>query len=308
MANHNRTPHKVIIDTDIGTDVDDAIAIAFALRRPELDVQAITTTRYMPEQRAAIVAKLLKVTGRTDVPFAAGSRVLFNGQPYQDKPVNQYAFAEHDDDLPAAACDDGMALLRQTIEANWGDVWLVTIGPMTNTAMLLRDQPELVQGLKGVVCMAGEPTRPHCETNILRDPEAAAAVCKSGLLKFVGTYDVTRRVRMTDAHLAQLREATTPLTRAIVELITLWRATVDREHPVVFDMCPLVWLFEPQRFTTTPMGLEVDLTPEQLSHVRPCVDAPVAEVTTDIDEMALLEMLMATLINESQIDSKDSQR
>lgn len=66
------TPQNILIDTDPGDDVDDVLALAFALLRPELSVKAITTTTFDTDKRARIVGKLLKIMGREDVPFAPG--------------------------------------------------------------------------------------------------------------------------------------------------------------------------------------------------------------------------------------------
>lgn len=292
VADVTRPPIKVIFDTDIGTDIDDAIALSFALKRPELQVCAITTSRGEVRQRAAIVSRLLQVMRRTEVPYAPGSSTLVNGSVMRDKPVNQFPFAGPEGDRPAPAANDAQDLFRRVIEANRGEVWLVVVGPMTNAAILIRDHPELAAGLKGIVCMGGEPTRRFSETNIHNDPGAAAIVCRSGLLKFVGTYDVTVRLLMPKPDLDRLGGTDTPLARALGELSLLWR--VDRAMkpgPVVFDMVPLVWLFAPELLSTASHGVSVDHT----AIMTPAADAPPCAVTTDINTVAVHRLLMDTL-------------
>ena len=63
---------KIIIDTDPGQDIDDLLAIFFALRRPELDIQAITTVTYPTDRRARLVKRLLRYLWRSAIPVAAG--------------------------------------------------------------------------------------------------------------------------------------------------------------------------------------------------------------------------------------------
>ncbi|WP_233256635.1 nucleoside hydrolase [Opitutus sp. ER46] len=288
-----RKPAKVIIDTDIGSDIDDAIAIIFALSRPEIDVRAITTSRFEVKQRAAIVSRLLQVMGRTDVPFASGSPRMVNGATLPDKPVNQYAFAGSEADRPPPATADAQELFRRVIEADPGEVWLVLIGPMTNAALLVRDHPDLARRLKGIVVMGGEPTRAFAETNIRNDPQAAEIVCRSGWLKFVGTYDVTVRLLMPKQDMDRLRESGTAVGRALETLQTLWR--VDRgmkPGPVAFDACPLLWLFAPELFHTTNQGLSVD----GAAVMRVAPDAPATAVTTDIDVRNAHRVLIDTLL------------
>lgn len=291
VADGTRPPIKIIFDTDIGTDIDDAIALAFALRRPELEICAIATSRGEVRQRAAIVSRLLQVMGRPDIPYAPGSPKLISGAVMRDKPVNQYPFAGPAGDRPAPACDDAQQLFRQIIQANWGEVWLVVTGPMTNAARLIRDHPDLAAGLKGIACMGGEPTRARPETNIKNDPEAAEIVCRSGLLKFAGTYDVTVRLLMPKPDIDRLRQAGTPLARALVKLVGLWRTQQPlKPGPVVFDLSPIVWLFAPELFSTVPQGLKVD------SHaIMTPSDAPPCAVSTDINAVAVHRLLMDTL-------------
>jgi purine nucleosidase len=292
VAASARPPIKIIFDTDIGTDIDDAIALAFALRRPELQVCAVTTSRGEVQQRAAIVSRLLQVVGRTEVPFAPGSPVRADGSTMRDKPVDQFPFAGPEGDRPRPAAADAQELFRRVIEANRGEVWLVVVGPMTNAAILIRDHPDLARGLKGIVCMGGEPTRASVETNIGNDPEAAAIVCRSGLLKFVGTDDVTRRLLMPKPDIDRLRATDSPVARALVQLHALWRPTVGmKPGPVLFDVNPVVWLFAPELYSTVSRGLTVD--PKGIT--TPSASAPPCELSTDLNAVAVHRLLMDAL-------------
>jgi len=292
VADSTRPPIKVIFDTDIGTDIDDAIALAFALGRPELKVCAVTTSRGEVGQRAAIVSRLLQVTGRTDVLFAPGSPKRIDGSVLRDKPVDQFPFAGAESDRPRPACVEAQELFRRVIEANRGEVWLVVVGPMTNAAILIRDHPELAAGLKGIACMGGEPTRASVETNIGNDPAAAEIVCRSGLLKFAGTDDVTRRLLVPLPDINRLRATDTPLARALVELHRLWRIQQNtKPGPVGFDVCPLAWLFAPELFTTVAQGWTVDAR----GITAPSSSAPPIAVSSDMNVVAVHRLLMDTL-------------
>ena len=292
VADSARPPVKIIFDTDIGTDIDDAIALAFALRRPELNVCAITTSRGEVEQRAAIVSRLLQVMGRTAVPFASGSPKLINGSVLRDKPVDQFPFAGPENNRPRPACADAQELFRRVIQANWGEVWLVVVGPMTNAAILLRDHADLAAGLKGIVCMGGEPWRAHAETNIANDPEAAGIVCRSGLLKFAGTDDVTMRLLLPQPDIDRLGRTETPVARALVTLYGLWRTQVTaKPGPVAFDVNPIVWLFAPELYSTVSRGVTVDH--KGLMTLSPT--APACALSTDMNVVAVHRLLMDTL-------------
>lgn len=287
-----RAPTRLIFDTDIGTDIDDVLALVFALRRPELEVCAITTSRGEVSQRAAIVSRLLQVLGRTDVPFAPGSPTRLDGSTLRDKPVDQFPFAGSEADRPRAACAEAQELLRRVIVAHPGEVWLVIVGPMTNAAILIRDRPELARKLKGIVCMGGAPGHPYAETNIGNDAPAAALVCRSGLLKFAGTNDVTMRLLLPAGDIQRLEQANTPATRAMLELISLWRASAPgKPGPVLFDVCPLLWLIEPRLLPTTQIGLTVS----EHGHTSLSSSAPPCAVSTDLELLTAHRLVMDTL-------------
>lgn len=289
-----RPPVKIIFDTDIGTDIDDAIALIFALSRPEIDVRAVTTSRLQVDQRAAIVSRLLQVMDRTDIPFAPGSPRMVNGQVHRDKPVDQFPFAGPDADRPKPATDDAQMLFRRAIEANPGQVWLVVVGPMTNAAILIRDHPDIAAKLKGIVCMGGETGRAAVETNIGNDPAAAAIVFRSGMIKFAGTDDVTRALLMPKPDIDRLARLDTPVARALLQLRELWspqRGT--KPGPVVFDVCPVMWLFAPELFTTAAEGVTVDT--KGVTRITPGV-AP-SGMSTGINAVAAHRLLMDTLVH-----------
>lgn len=294
VADTSKPPVKIIYDTDMGTDVDDALALAFALRRPELQVLAVTTSRKEVHQRAAIVSRLLKVMGREDIPYAPGSPLLADGTASREtKPVNQFPFADPENDRPRPACDDAQELFRRVIEANPGEVWLVLVGPFTNAAILIRDHPELAAQLKGIVCMGGDLSRAQNETNIDNDRPAAPIVYASGMMKFDGTDNVTMRILMTKQDIDLIKSADTPLSRALMELIGYWKATsaYSKPGPVVFDLAPVLWLFRPDLFTTVETGIVV-----QGAKTFASPDAPPCAVTTDMDAVAVHRLLMDTLM------------
>lgn len=286
-------PIKIIYDSDIGTDIDDAIALTFALQRPDIDVLAIVTSRGEVEKRAAIVSRLLKVLGKDEIPFAAGSPVLFDGSRIEkDKPVGQFPFAGPAEDRPKAATEDAQELLVNVINANPGEVWLVVVGPMTNAAMLIRDHPETAAKLKGIAIMGGEPARRAKETNIVNDKTAAAYVFASGLIRFVATDDICKRVIYPKPDMDRLRQAETPVARSVVQLVDLWRLSqFVKPGPLCPDSLPLAWLVAPDIFTTEEQGLVV-----QGSLVVQSDQAPRCLVTTDIDAVSMHRLVMGTLL------------
>jgi purine nucleosidase len=172
----------LILDTDIGSDIDDAFALAYLLAQPRCELLGVTTVTGDVAQRCACVEIICRAAGRTDIPIHAGaSDVLLVGPGQPDVP--QYAAIRHlphrIDWPPNTAVD----FLRKTIRARPGEVTLLTVGPFTNAALLLAVDPPIASLLKGFVSMAGlfyPATRRRfgraLDWNSVVDPIAAAMV------------------------------------------------------------------------------------------------------------------------------------
>jgi pyrimidine-specific ribonucleoside hydrolase len=293
VADVYRPPVKVIFDTDLGTDVDDAMALAFALRRPELQVLGVTTSRKEVYQRAAIVSRLLQAVGRPDVPYAPGSPILADGTVSREtKPVNEFPFAGPDTDRPKPAFDDAQELFRNVITANPGEVWLVVTGAFTNAAILVRDHPDVAAQLKGIACLGGDFDHTSGGTNIGNDKPAAEIVLGSDLVKFAVS-GVTYQLLITKRDVERLQLAGTPTSLAVHELITKYWKPFNAPHkpgPVAFDVAPFIWLFAPDLFTTVERGLTVESLATRTSKVTaPCT------VTTDLNAVGMHRLIMDTL-------------
>ena len=143
-----------------------------------------------------------------------------------------------------------------------------------------------------MVCMGGTSGHPYAETNIGNDAPAAALVCQSGLLKFAGTDAITMRLLMPASDIARISQTNTPATRAMIELIGLWRPSAPgKAGPVVFDAAPLIWLIEPRLISTIQMGLTVS------EHGRTTFSstAPRCGVSTDMELLTFHRLIMDTL-------------
>lgn len=195
---------SLVLDTDIGDDVDDAFALAFAARHPAIRLCAVTTVLGDTRWRAALTLWLLDELGVDDVPVAAGE---------PDGGIEGIPLSG--DVLLPRGCDDprrdprpAVDLLADVIATAPQPVWLATIGPATNAAALLAKRPEALDRLAGIVMMGGrdDPANPR-EHNFGADPTAAAAVCNSGRRVRVGDYRVTSQARLRRADLSRVRRA-----------------------------------------------------------------------------------------------------
>ena len=144
---------KVILDTDIGSDIDDAICLAYLLAQPRCELLGITTVTGEPNQRAQIASAICKAAGR-NVPIYPGvdTPLLISQKQPQAPQAAALEKWQHDTEFPQGEAIDFM---RRTIRANPGEVTLLGIGPMTNIALLFACDPEIPKLLKSLTMMVG---------------------------------------------------------------------------------------------------------------------------------------------------------
>ena len=216
---------KVILDTDIGSDIDDAVCLAYLLANPNCDLLGITTVTGEPEKRAAMASALCLAAGREDIPVYPGSPQPILTEQRQTHAPQAAALERwpHRDDFPRGEAVD---FLRRTIRAQPGEVTLLAVGPRTNLGLLFRVDPEIPALLKGLVLMCGLFTNRvvgfgPLEWNAFGDAHASAVVFQSPVRvhRSVGL-DVTTQVVMS-AEEARSR-FTAPVLRPVLDFAEVW--------------------------------------------------------------------------------------
>jgi purine nucleosidase len=233
----------LLLDTDIGSDIDDAVALSYLLKQPQCELLGITAVTGDVAKRCACAEVICKAAGREDVPIHAGtSKVLLTGPGQPNVPhYDAIAHLPHTKNWsPNTAVD----FLRQTIRSRPGEITLLTIGPFTNIALLFAIDPEIPRLLKRVVSMAGVfySKEPKAEWNCLVDPIATAMAYSANVADHT-TYglDVTLQCTMP-AHEVRKRFNTPPL-----DIVLLMAETWFKEHDVIRFHDPLaaVGIFSP---------------------------------------------------------------
>ncbi|MDR1272887.1 MAG: nucleoside hydrolase [Clostridiales Family XIII bacterium] len=193
---------KILIDTDLGDDADDAAALIMSLHSPELEILGITTVLHNTRKRAAMVLDLLRRYGRNDIPVHCGyGRPLIERLPYEESPV-QYAILPDDRGVPEGDENDAVGFIIRTA-AEYQDVTIVEMGPMTNLGMAFYRAPDIMKSVR-VVAMGGDFAGGGTEWNMQCDPEAARLVMDgAGRLEMFGL-DVTKHLLVTPEFLEQL--------------------------------------------------------------------------------------------------------
>ena len=252
---------KVVLDTDIGTDIDDAWALGYAVKSPAFELVGVTVTDADTAQRAKLACKLLHRLGRTDVPVAIGRKTAAIPA---DRVDYQFTWAE-DFQTYKPVATPAVDFLADTIRRSPGEITLIAVGPLQNIGDLVRQHPDVVRLVKRVVLMSGSigpnawSAAPVAEWNVKLAIAEAQAVYAAGWPLTIVPLDSTTYVRLEDVERERLRKSGTPLVVALEALLRLWTEGPD-SRMTLHDQMALAEAQHPGRFfgRCEAMPLRVD--------------------------------------------------
>jgi purine nucleosidase len=215
---------KILFDTDIGSDIDDAVALAYLLAQPRCDLLGITTVSGQPIERAKLASAICKTAGR-EIPIIPGNEDRLDGPTRQ--PNVQQASVLPDWDHDTEFSDQGaVEFMAETIRSNPNEVVLLAVGPMTNVAKLFTEHPDTPGLLRSLQLMCGrfvDPQNftPASEWNAHCDPAAANVVYSTNVSEHTSLgLDVTMQVTMDSSEVREHFKH--PLLRPVLEMSEVW--------------------------------------------------------------------------------------
>ncbi len=227
--------HTVLIDTDIGNDVDDALALALALRSPEIALCGVTTVFGDTRRRAQLAAHLVHTFEQDDIPIASGLETPM--QPHGRPSGVAQAVVLNDctecKATPLLSSNTAPELIVQTALAHHGHLTLLCLGPLTNVAKALSIEPDLFMAIKRIIMMGGTSSFPFPEWNVRNDPIAARMVLSAGIPVTMVGWNVTTQCQLRDEDLARLGCNGSPQTQLLSQLIATWQRHHPRWHPAL---------------------------------------------------------------------------
>lgn len=224
-------PIPVILDTDIGGDIDDTWALAFLLASPEVDLQLVVTDSHNTVGKAKIVAKFLERVGRTDIPVGIGQKIDEEIGP-QAPWVDDYDLAHY----PGRVYEDGVGALIEHLMKAPEKVTLLAIGPVPNLQLALEREPRIAEKAR-LVAMAGSVFKQYsgqpgrcAEYNVKEDVPAAQKVFSAAWDITLAPLDTAGVVCLTGEPYRRVRDANNPLTVALLENYRLWSSDPQQPH------------------------------------------------------------------------------
>jgi inosine-uridine nucleoside N-ribohydrolase len=248
----------VIIDTDIGDAPDDALALALALRSPELDVRGVTTVIDDVELKTRFAWKQLGIFGRRDIPLAMGAEEPFL-DPKNSSRSPQFSVLTSSDNVPDSARRSAVQWIISTLNQSPAKITIIALGPLTNIALVLKTEPRIRSKIERIVIMGGAFQTSRAEYNVKRDRAAAEIVFRSDVPLTVAGLDVTEPCKLRDEDLDKLRTADDPAGRFLLRLVELDRGASAGQNPTLYDPLAVAVAFRPDLIETQTGSIHVPL-------------------------------------------------
>ncbi len=291
----------IILDTDIGDDIDDTWALAMLLKSPEFDLKLVTTTHGKAAYRARLIARLLEVAGRTDVPIGLGAGGL-DGTGRQQPWVEGFDLKKY----PGKLYEDGVQALVDAVMKAPRPITIISIGPSTTVASALERRPDIASravfvGMQGAVRKGydGGPAGP--EYNVRENVAAAQRALLAPWIEAVITpLDTCGLVRLTGARFQALKKSRDNLIAALLENYRIWakKDSVEEltESSVLFDTVAVYLALPGPKVHLELEQLSINVTSDGMTVVGPAgAKMSVATAWKDLDayEDYLLNLLLS---------------
>ncbi len=305
---------KVLFDCDIGSDIDDAYAMALLLASPEIELVGVTVGHARTPDRALLALRMLYETGLDHIPVYVGRETalvtLRDGEPHDEfkqAPYNrQFHWGRGFDELEPES-QPAAEFIVEALSANPGEITLLTVGPVTNIGDALLLDPDVLKNAKRVLSMYGsirsgyDGGEAQREWNVLADAASSKvfdhAVQRGGTDVVYIPLDVTDHVRLDADRRLHLHMRGTPITDAVTSLYSLWRDEErDQTTPRLFDAVAVGFLLWPDLF-----GLEhgrVTVDERSMTLFKPGAE-PTSTVALTIDDAEFIERMVVRYLEQT---------
>ncbi len=280
----------VIIDTDIGDSIDDALALAFALHSPELDVRAVTTVIDDVESKTRLAWKMLGIYNRRDIALAMGApEPLLD--PTMSAASKEFEVLTRNDTIPDAARRRAADLMIDTLLQARGKITIVAIGPLTNIALAIKSDPRIKNRIERIVMMGGAYLSSEAEYNVKRDRAAADIVFHSGVPITAVGLDVTSQCKLREKDMDRMRLATDPASIFLIRLVDLAEQQTHDATPTLYDPLAIAAVFRPDLLTMQAGEVDVPLSGTGQTVFQPAAGST-TQVAVRVNAPAFLDLFV----------------
>ena len=256
----------VILDTDIGLDIDDTYALGFLLKCPEFDIKLITTSSDNTPLKAKLVAKFLERVGRTDIPIGIGPQEnRKKGWLYPW--IKDYELLRY----PGKVHENGMEVLCSTIMNSPEQLTVIAIGPLGTVAGALKMNPNITEnsrfiGMHGSIRIGYRGSNSPCrEFNVKRNIEACRDVFQAPWEKTITPLDTCGNIVLSGALFERFLKCDNLVVRSIKENYEIWKKKIipklllakKNETSILFDTVAIYLGFSEELLNIEELKIEI---------------------------------------------------
>lgn len=234
-------PVKIVLDSEIGNNIDDAFSLALAAVSPEIEILGITTTQLKAKDRAIVADRLLKGYG-CSIPICPGYNLAYWHQPSFDLRRLRKTNSRREQSMPEAS-----RWLVDLLQSN-SNITYVANASLTNLAAVLKKEPKSARSIDRIVMMGGWVSTAIPESNIIDDPEAMEIVVHSGIPIVAMGYEVTLGCVFPAQWIQLLRDSLLRGTNILATMIDYWSNATGAQEIILHDPLTIAWLCRPEIF------------------------------------------------------------
>ena len=299
--------NKIILDTDIGTDIDDAFALLLALNSKEIQLEAVTTVFGDTNLRSKIARKILRLCDKDGIPVGEG---IGNPLTKDKKGImggwEGKGFLENTD-FQSERFISGVDLIISRIEENPGEITIIAIGPLTNIAVAIIKRPDISSKIRELIVMGGVIYPPKLgwtwegENNFNCDPDATKIVFNSGIPITMAGLDVTLDVWLKEEDIGKLKSINTPVMRGVISMLDIWLSRIKSNQTCLHDPLALSVSIDRKIVVTKRMHVKLEIRDNVLRTI-PSDSKPNIDVCVKVDRDRFVNLFMDRLTNSRQGD------
>lgn len=303
---------RIILDTDIGTDVDDAYAIALLVNCPEVRIEAVTTVWADARLRAKIARKLLNLLDRPDIPVVVGESLPLNRERPAFLMGHEGNGVIGEDEQLTLAEESAGTVIESLLRKYPNEITVVLIGPQTNLGKLLSEKPELASLVKEFVIMGGTPfygpkeierfgERP-VDYNFVADPEAVRIVFASGVpITLIGC-NVTMPTLLRSHHIERIGQHGAPATALLHQMTQQWLHVMGLNETPMHDPLAVTAAFSLDFLETMMLNINIETKGELTAGltVVNCYDNEewnTVRVATDVRDEEFVDFMLERILD-----------
>ena len=272
---------KVILDTDIGDDIDDSFALLLLLESHKFNCLGVTTVFRNSLKRAKMAKQLIRSLGY-DIKVYRGiddplkqnidhliSKEIKEKEKYDEN--GKYIFPQYDKSMENEKVEDENAVdfIIRMIHLYPHEVTLIPIGPLTNIASAIKKDPTIVPLIKEIRLMGAGLNLNFVEWNIFCDPDAAKIVFSSNINKIVAvTINVTSLTSLTEEEVNSLKNNNSKAIKLVYEAMMKWFKHYEFSSPVMHDPLTVASLIDESIINTQLCHLDVDLSKDGYTFIN----------------------------------------